>query len=74
MRDIPVTFDERRGGYVAERAGVVPVSALSLAGLRRRLEASERRAVRLVLDKHARAERDERRRGGPSRRADAWSH
>jgi hypothetical protein len=64
MRDISVTFDERRGGYVAERLDAPAVSALSLIHLRRRLEQAEGGAVRLQLDLRARRERDRRRDGG----------
>jgi hypothetical protein len=67
MRDIPVTFDEHRGGYVAERAGAPPVRALSLTHLRRRVEDAEGVEVRLVLDRKARLERDARRRAGVTR-------
>jgi hypothetical protein len=44
-----------------------PITALSLALLRRRVEdqlRSDGRDVRLVLDRRARQERDQRRRGG----------
>jgi hypothetical protein len=64
--DVAVTFDERRG-YVATAPGLPPVKALSLGGLRRRVEAALAPAevnVRLVLDRAARRERDRRRRDG----------
>ena len=79
MRDerfeVAVTFDERRG-YVASAPKLrAPVRALSLGGLRRRIEAlmvPETVEVKLVLDRAARLERDQRRRGGASRASDAW--
>src|SRR5262249_9586275 len=36
---VGVTFDERRGGYIATAAGLVTVTALSLSSLRKRIEA-----------------------------------
>ena len=70
MRDerfeVTVTFDERRG-YVASAPKLrSPVTALSLGGLRRRIEAlllPDEVDVQLVLDRAARLERDQRRRG-----------
>ena len=70
---IAVTFDPARG-YVAEGDGM-PVVALSLSRLRRRLEdahAGEDVEIRLIHDKRARSERDQRRRGGALRAGDAW--
>jgi hypothetical protein len=77
MRDerfeVTVTFDERRG-YVATAPELrQPVTALSLGGVRRRVEAlmlPDEVDVRLVLDRAARQERDRRRAaGGCIRRA-----
>jgi hypothetical protein len=66
--EVSVTFDERHG-YVASapelRSAVV---ALSLGGLRRKIEAlmlPEEVNVLLDLDRAARLERDRRRRGRP---------
>jgi hypothetical protein len=64
--DIAVTFDPRHG-YVATAPGLPPVKALSLGGLRRRIEAAlapDDVNVRLVLDGAARRERDRRRGDG----------
>jgi hypothetical protein len=69
MRDerleVSVTFDGRRG-YVATAPELrQPVTALSLGGLRKRIEAlmlPDDVALRLVLDRAARQERDRRRR------------
>src|SRR6266436_2206455 len=74
MRDerfeVTVTFDERRG-YVGSAPEMrSPVTALSLGGLCRRIEAllmPDTVEVKLVLDRAARLERDQRRRGGASR-------
>jgi hypothetical protein len=68
MRDerleVSVSFDERRG-YVATAAELrQPVMALSLGGLRRKIEIAllpDDVDVRLVLDRAARLERDRRR-------------
>jgi hypothetical protein len=65
MRDdrfeVSVTFDERRG-YVATAPGLrAPVVALSLGGLRRRIEAlllPDDVVITLNLDRVARRERD----------------
>jgi hypothetical protein len=73
MRDdrleVSVTFDERRG-YVGTAAELrAPVTALSLGGLRRRIEAlmlPDDVDVRLQLDVRARGERDRRRAKAPS--------
>ena len=71
---INVTFDPQRGGYVAtHRQLPAAVTALSLAVLRARLAAQLRRSphnVRLKLDRAAREQRDERRRGGAERGSD----
>jgi hypothetical protein len=74
MRDerfeVAVTFDERRG-YVASAPKLrSPVTALSLGGLRRRIEAlllPDEVDVQLVLDRAARLERDRRRLTGRPR-------
>jgi hypothetical protein len=71
MRDerleVSVTFDERRG-YIASAPELrQPVTALSLGGLRRRIEAlmlPDDVHIVLQLDRAARLERDRRRRGG----------
>jgi hypothetical protein len=71
MRDerfeVTVSFDERRG-YVASHPKLrSPVTALSLGGLRRHIEAlmlPDSVDVRLMLDRAALRERDRRRRGG----------
>ncbi len=68
MRDerleVSVSFDERRG-YVATAPELrSPVVALSLGGIRRKIEIGllpDDVAVRLVLDRAARQERDHRR-------------
>jgi hypothetical protein len=78
MRDerleVSVTFDARRG-YVATVPDLAaPITALSLAVLRRRIEERllpDTVDVQLVLDRAARLERDQRRRGGTSRASDA---
>jgi hypothetical protein len=63
--EVSVTFDERRG-YVGTAPELrAPVVALSLSSLRRRVEAAlmpDEVDVRLVLDRTARRERDERHR------------
>jgi len=65
-----VTFDERRG-YVGTHPELrAPVTALSLGGLRRKVEAAmlpEEAIVMLSLDKAARLERDRRRLTGRTR-------
>jgi hypothetical protein len=62
--EVSVTFDERRG-YVGMAAELkVPVTALSLGGLRRRVEAlmvPDDVHIVLHLDRAARLERDRRR-------------
>jgi hypothetical protein len=66
--EVSVTFDERRG-YVGTAPELrQPVTALSLGGLRRRIEAlllSDDPIITLSLDRAARQERDRRRRGRP---------
>jgi hypothetical protein len=68
--DVAVTFDERRG-YVGTAPDLrQPVIALSLGGLRRRIEAlmsPDEVIVTLNLDKAARLERDRRRLTGRPR-------
>ena len=70
---VGVTFDPAKG-YVATIPDVAaPVTALSLNGLRRRIEAlllPDSVVVRLSLDRDARLERDARRKGGQSRAGD----
>jgi hypothetical protein len=77
MRDerleVSVTFDQRRGGYVGTAPELkASVIALSLGGLRRRVEAlmlpDDLRVV-LQLDRAARLERDRRRRSRAARPA-----
>jgi len=64
--EVSVTFDERRG-YIASAPELrQPVTALSLGGLRRRIEIAllpEDVHVVLQLDVRARRERDRRRAG-----------
>jgi hypothetical protein len=71
--EVSVTFDERRG-YVASAPELrQPVTALSLGGIRRRIEAwmlPDDVHIVLHLDRAARLERDRRRRGGASRPTD----
>jgi hypothetical protein len=65
---VAVTCDER--GYVASAEGLPTITALSLAGLRRRIDEhliGQDVIPRLLLDKRARAERDQRRVGSASR-------
>jgi hypothetical protein len=65
---VAVTCDER--GYVASGEGLPTITALSLAGLRRRIDEhliGQDVIPRLLLDKRARAERDQRRAGSASR-------
>ena len=68
--DVAVTFDERRG-YVGTHPELrVPVTALSLGGLRRKVEAlmlPDEIIVTLSLDRAARLERDRRRLNGRPR-------
>ena len=71
---IDVTFDPRRGGYIATHPRLLaPVTALSLAVLRARFGRQLDIAsvnVRLKLDRAAREQRDLRRRGGAERASD----
>ena len=71
--EVSVSFDERRG-YVASAPDLrSPVTALSLGGLRRRVEAlmlPDDVHIVLHLDRAARLERDRRRRGGEGRASD----
>ena len=66
---VGVTFDERRGGYIATAPGLVTVTALSLGSLRKRIEAQlpPTEDVKLELDRVARRERDRRRIALPGR-------
>jgi hypothetical protein len=70
--EVSVTFDERRG-YVATAPELrQPVLALSLGGVRRRIEAlllPEEPIVVLNLDRAARLERDRRRAAAGNGRA-----
>ena len=72
--NVAVSFDERRG-YVGTHPELrSPVTALSLGGLRRKIEAAlllDDVDVRLVLDRAARLERDRRRLQGRPRRPNA---
>jgi hypothetical protein len=72
--NVAVSFDERRGGYIGAHPQLPsPVTALSLGGLRRRIEIALLPEVdvdiRLVLDRGARLERDRRRLTGRPRPA-----
>jgi hypothetical protein len=79
MRDrflVTVTFDERRG-YIASHPELPVITALSLSMLRLRIEErliGEDVEVKLALDRTARLERDQRRRGDESRASDGWPH
>jgi len=68
---IHVTFDEQRG-YVATAEGLPIITALSLASLRRQIDAQVSKAIvpQLLLDGRARQERDARRRSGAARTCD----
>jgi len=72
--EVSVTFDPAKD-YVATAPELrSPVTALSLGGLRRRIEAlmlPDELDIVLTLDRAARHERDQRRRGG-SQRAESW--
>jgi hypothetical protein len=67
--EVAVTFDERRG-YVASAAELrSPVVALSLSGLRRRIETAllpDDVNLRLILDRTAERERNRRRPAPPT--------
>jgi hypothetical protein len=60
---VQVTYDQRRG-YIAVGEGLPIITALSLASLRRQIDARVARGVvpQLLLDSRARQERDARRR------------
>jgi hypothetical protein len=64
--EVHVTYDANRGGYIGTVPGLsAPVVALSLGGLRKRIEAAlapDEPIVMLNLDRSARIERDQRRR------------
>jgi hypothetical protein len=71
MRDdrleVSVSFDPRRGYFTTGSELPQSVTALSLGGLRRRIEAAlppDAPVIVLQLDHAARLERDRRRRGG----------
>jgi hypothetical protein len=71
MRDhrleVSVSFDPRRGYFTTGSELPQSVTALSLGGLRRRIEVAllpDEPVVQLRLDRAARLERDRRRRGG----------
>jgi len=77
MRDdrleIGVSYDPRRG-YFTTGAELPTTVALSLAGLRKRIEAAllpDDMDMRLVLDRAARHERDRRRRGSAAEQSDS---
>jgi hypothetical protein len=61
---VQVTFDQRRG-YIAVGEGLPIITALSLASLRRQIDAHLDKGIiaRLQLDHAARQERDARRHG-----------
>ena len=62
--EVGVSYDLRRGYYITTTTNVPPTAALSLAGLRKQIEAAlkpDTVDVRLVLDRVARLERDRRR-------------
>jgi len=70
---VAVTFDPEKGYVGAHPDLRAHVVALSLSGLRRRLEDAHRGKdveIKLILDRRARFERDQRRRGGASRIGD----
>jgi hypothetical protein len=71
---VQVTFDQQRG-YVAAAEGWTRIIALSLAGLRRQIDARLSKGViaRLQLDGAARHERDARRRAAEYWHAHAGS-
>jgi hypothetical protein len=72
---VPVTFDPGRGCYATVSDQLPPVMALSLSMLRKRIEAQlmpDDIEVILQLDRAARRERDQRRRGGPPR-VEGWA-
>jgi hypothetical protein len=62
---VGVSFDPQRGYFATGSELARSLTALSLGGLRRRIEAAARRRRRaLNLDRAARLERDRRRRSG----------
>jgi hypothetical protein len=69
---IDVTYDPARGYVATHPRLAAPVIALSLAVLRARLDArlGGGGRLKLKLDRAARAQRDERRRGGAARASD----
>ena len=70
---VAVTFDPAKGYIATVQNVAAPVTALSLNGLRRRIEAlllPDSVVVRLSLDRRARLERDARRNGGLIRAGD----
>jgi hypothetical protein len=71
--EVSVTFDAERG-YIGSAPELrTPVTALSLGGIRRRVEAlmlPDDVHIVLHLDRAARLERDRRRRGGEGRMDD----
>ncbi len=71
---ISVTYDPAKG-YVAIHPELPLMTALSLGGLRRKIEIAllpESPEIKLELDKRARTERDHRRRGGPLMKERLW--
>jgi hypothetical protein len=65
--EVGVSFDPRRGYFTVGSGLPQNVTALSLGGLRRRIEASllpDEPIIQMRLDRAARRERDRRRRGG----------
>jgi hypothetical protein len=72
-REVGVSYDPRRG-YFTTGAELPTTVALSLASLRKRIEAAllpDDIDVRLVLDRAARHERDRRRRGSAAEQSDS---
>jgi hypothetical protein len=67
---VDVSFDPARGYVATHPRLAAPVMALSLTVLRARLGAQLGGDVRLKLDRLAREQRDERRRGGAARATD----
>jgi len=74
---INVTFDQQRGYIATDPELRAPVVALSLGGLRRKIDAmlvgEEEVDVRLTLDRAARVERDRRRDGGANCQRHMWT-
>jgi hypothetical protein len=72
---VDVGFDAAHGHYVAHHPELKPFTALSLFGLRKKIEAAflpETVDIKLVLNRSARLERDRRRRSGEQGRDRAW--